>query len=398
MKILAIETSCDETAVSVLETRGDMGAMEFTVLGNALYSQVSIHQAYGGVYPAMAKREHAQNLAPLLQSALQEAELFVQDKHELTEEQYVFIDKTLKREPALAKGLVELLERIDVPQIDAIAVTTGPGLEPALWVGVNAGRTLAHLWNLPFIPTNHLEGHIVSSFTKPIDDRSFSLGEVAFPVLGLIVSGGHTELVHMTDWKHYNKIGGTRDDAIGEAYDKVARMLDLEYPGGPKISRLANAARKEELEAPFDLPRPMMHSGDNDFSFSGLKTAVMYTLKQYKKEHGPELTDHDRKLFALEFENAVFDVLAVKVDKALKSNEAKTLVVGGGVSASLPLRKLLAGLLEHNHPDVALALAEPEIATDNAIMIGMAGALRADGALNPDQLDEVRAQGGLKLS
>ena len=397
MKILAFETSCDETAVAVVEAEGEPDAMTFRVLGNALFSQASLHQEYGGVFPSLAKREHAKNLMPLLQAALTEAQLWEEVPHPLPEEERRHLEKLLRREPDLARALVALVARIAAPSVDALAVTTGPGLEPALWVGVNAGRALAHVWRLPFIPTNHLEGHLISALTKPLDDRSYSLSEVAFPVLGLIISGGHTEMVYMEDWHAYRRIGGTRDDALGEAYDKVARMLDLPYPGGPRISRMANTARKEGLEAPFDLPRPMLHSDDHDFSFSGLKTAVLYTLKEYKKQH-PELTQEDKRLFALEFENAVFDVIAMKVSRALKLYDAKTLVVAGGVSANLTLRKMLTLLVEKHYPDVTVAFYEPELATDNAVMIAMAAALRADGALAPEDLDSVRAAGALKLT
>lgn len=399
MKLLAIETSCDETGLAVLEATGDLTHGQFRVMGEALFSQAKIHEAYGGVFPTMAKREHAQNLAPLLQAALQEAGLFREERHELPEAHYRLIEKLLVREPEMAKRLVELLKRIEKPRISAVAVTVGPGLEPALWVGVNAARVLSLVWELPLIETNHIEGHLVSSLTTLNDDGVYHLKDVAFPVTALIISGGHTDLIHMGDWNSYRYLGTTRDDALGEAYDKVARMLGLPYPGGKHIEQLAMEARKEGLEAPFDLPRPMLKSGDLDFSFSGLKTATMYALKDWKKEHGEELSDEAKRMFALEFENAVFDVLVLKIDEALRAHGGKTLVVGGGVSASATLRKVVGQLLKNQHPEVTLALPERKIATDNAVMIGMAAALRAEHALTPTgTLSEVKAKGDLRLA
>ncbi|NBD73968.1 tRNA (adenosine(37)-N6)-threonylcarbamoyltransferase complex transferase subunit TsaD [Patescibacteria group bacterium] len=398
MKLLAIESSADETGVAILEVTGDPTDAHFRVLGEALFSQSKIHEAYGGIYPTMAKRNHAQNLTPLLQATLQDADLFRQASRTLSEEELTRIDRILRREPDLATRLIELLRRIERPQVDAIAVTVGPGLEPALWVGVNAARVLSLLWQLPLIETNHIEGHLVSALTSPDEEGVFHLRDVAFPVTALIISGGHTDLIHLEDWGAYRYLGSTRDDALGEAYDKVARMLDLPYPGGVHIERLAAEARKQGLEAPFDLPRPMLKSGDLDFSFSGLKTATMYALKDWKREHGDELTEDDKRLFALEFENAIFDVVVLKVDQALREYGGRTLVVSGGVSASSKLRTVIRKLLEHHHPDVQLALPEPQLSTDNAVMIGMAGALRVEHALTPTgELSEVRANGNLRL-
>ncbi len=399
MNILAIETSCDETAVCVMHADGDIGEATFTVRGNALFSQTEIHKQYGGVFPSMAKREHAQNLGPLLQAALTEAELFNESPHELTNDQLHLIERLLSREPQLARNLAQLFERIEKPDIDVIAVTTGPGLEPALWVGVNAARTLALIWDIPVIPTNHLEGHIVSSLVKQIDDVTFVAKDVEFPILGLIISGGHTEIVHMHDWHNYERIGMTRDDAVGEAYDKVGRMLDLPYPGGVHIARLAEEARSEDLDSPFEFPRPMLTNDDLDFSFSGLKTSVMYALKKWKTENG-DLTDEVKKQVALSFEEAVRDVLVGKVKRALQNSDAKTLVVGGGVSANKRLREDFTLLMQEQFPDVSLSFSDPKIATDNAIMIGMAGAMRVEHAIHPGdhEFEEVRADGEMKLS
>ena len=399
MNILAIETSCDETAVCVMHAEGDIGEAVFTVRGNALYSQTAIHNAYGGVFPSMAKREHAQNLGPLLQAALTEAELFKENPHELTNDQLHLIERLLAREPVLARNLAQLFERIEKPDIDVIAVTTGPGLEPALWVGVNAARTLALIWDIPIIPTNHLEGHIISSLVRQENESTFIAKDIQFPTLCLIISGAHTEIVHMHDWHNYERLGSTRDDAVGEAYDKVGRMLDLPYPGGIHVARLAEEARAEGLDSPFAFPRPMLDHDNLDFSFSGLKTAVMYALKAWKQEHG-ELTDEAKKQVALSFEESVRDVLVGKVRKALEHSDAKTLVIGGGVSANQCLRNDFKLLLEEHFSEVKLSFSDPKIATDNAIMIGMAGAMRVDHAIHPGdhEFEDVRADGEMKLS
>ena len=233
MRIFAIETSCDETALALVEGQaikesGSGGAFSFTVLKSALLSQALLHSPYGGVYPNLAKREHLKNL-PVL---------FEQFKDEV---------------------------------IDAIAVTRGPGLEPALWTGIEFAKKLAAERSLPLIPVNHMEGHLLSSLVQ-----GGKLEAVKLPVLALLISGGHTEFVLMRSWFSYEIVGQTLDDAVGEAFDKVARMLGLPYPGGPEISKLAEYARKNNLHSDIKLPRPMLGVKNNDVSFSGLKTAVLY--------------------------------------------------------------------------------------------------------------------------
>ena len=261
MKILSIETSCDETAVALLEVTGALEQPEIKVLGNTLLSQVALHEQYGGVYPNLAKREHQKNLPPLLEETLKQAG-----------------------------------ETLDNPAIDCIAVTTGPGLEPALWVGITFAEELGKRWNKSVIPVNHMEGHVFSvlyNLDKPIQ----------LPALALLVSGGHTELVHIKNFGNYEILGRTQDDAVGEAFDKVARMLGLSYPGGPKVSKLAAAAREKGVDPGFKLPRPMLHSKDLNFSFSGLKTAVLYKLKTLEN-----LDDDMREKMSLAFEDAVVEV------------------------------------------------------------------------------------------
>jgi len=285
MKLLAIETSCDETAVAVLEAEGTPESATFRVCGNALYSQAAKHSAFGGVYPSLAKREHAENLVPLIHTALTEARLRNDEPQRLSSADTAFLRDLLVREEALARALIQYTREHGAPQVDAIAVTQGPGLEPALWVGINFARALAHLWNLPIIPVNHLEGHIIASAVRTAGERHYRIEAIAFPILGLILSGGHTEFVHATSWGEYRVIGATRDDSIGEAFDKVARLLGLPYPGGPALSACAEKARarmRAHLPGAVKMkpfPRPMLRSPDLDFSFSGLKTAVLYFVR-----------------------------------------------------------------------------------------------------------------------
>ncbi len=244
MIILGIETSCDETALCLLEKKGD----EYRVLGNIVHSQIELHKEYGGVFPALAKREHLKNL-PLLYTKILE-------------------DTGVKADA-----------------IDVIAVTEGPGLEPALWTGILFAKELAEKLSVPIIPINHMEGHIVSTLLESshISHDFKPLRPLALPALAVLISGGHTEIIEVEKLGSYKILGKTRDDAIGEAFDKVARMLNLPYPGGPEISHLAALAREKNLPRTLTLPRPMIHSKDLDFSFSGIKTHVLYTLKKIEK-------------------------------------------------------------------------------------------------------------------
>lgn len=392
MTILAIETSCDETAVTILEAAGDTDRATFQILGNALLSQVDIHRAFGGVYPAVAKREHAKNLVPVLHASLAEAGLLQEKPRALSAEAIAALRDLLSREPELADALVAFLGAYDAPAVDAIAVTHGPGLAPALWVGVNFARALARAWNLPLVPVNHMEGHLLSALATPgADARFFSIEDVPLPLLGLLISGGHTELVAMDSWLSYRLVGRTRDDAVGEAYDKVARMLGLPYPGGPEISKLAEEDRAAGPLHLYTLPRPMLHEPHGDFSFSGLKTAVLYSIKD--KELGEE---HKRDI-AREFEDAVADVLFKKTAQAIEETGAQTLALGGGVSANTHIRRTFAERLSREHPHISLRLPEFRFTTDNAIMIGIAGfyhAQRNDFA-DPDTLS---ADGNLALA
>lgn len=382
MRILGIETSCDETAVCVLEAQGDVASAQFKVLGNALYSQIAVHKEYGGVFPALAKREHAKNLVPLLGQALGAAGALIPlDTENPTKNTAVFLQnlaskkdqlqKLLEREIGLFESLWKLLNEYEKPAVDMITVTMGPGLEPALWVGVNFAKALAIAWDMPVYPINHLEGHVLSPLLE-----AHQLQKIAFPALSLIISGGHTELVIIKDWLDYEVIGQTKDDAVGEAFDKVARMLDLPYPGGPEISKIANefsVQNKKDIKEKYNVtfPRPMIDSPDFNFSFSGLKTAVLYFIKK-QRDANIEITPEFKSVIAEEFQNAVTDVLVSKTQKAFDEYGVKNLILGGGVTANTHIRQAFEKMILES-PHIHLIIPPVNISTDNAIMIAVAG-------------------------
>lgn len=384
MRILAIETSCDETGVSIIEATGTFGKdFTYRVLGNALFSQAEVHAPYGGVFPNLAKREHEKNLVPLMHRALEQAGLLTEGTSTLN------TSIILERENELRSQLDGFLAAHAKPDIDAIAVTYGPGLEPALWVGVNFAKALAAAWQLPLVPVNHMEGHIVMPMMDLVGPSSRAMQTFRFPLLSLLISGGHTELVLSKEWMHYELVGQTRDDAVGEAFDKVARLLGLPYPGGPEISRLAAEVRGEQPLV--SLPRPMIDSDNFDFSFSGLKTAVRKVA-----EANQPLTDEMTKHIALEFENACADVLVAKTMRAIEDLGAETILVGGGVSANTHIRASLANAIMDSGLSTKLLIPSPDLATDNALMIALAGYFRA---LNEEYCDAetIVAKGNLKL-
>jgi len=351
MKILAIETSCDETAIALLECTGSLPTPDFKVLGNSLFSQASLHAHYGGVYPALAKREHLKNLPILLE-----------------------------------KTLVEAGENVDAPKIDCIAVTRGPGLEPALWTGIVFAEELGKKWQKPVVPVNHMEGHLFA----PLFENAVP---IEFPAVSLLVSGGHTELVHLESFEKYTVVGHTLDDAVGEAFDKVARLLGLPYPGGPEISRLAEAERSKNTKPEFLFPRPMLHSHDFNFSYSGLKTAVLYTIKKLEEP----LSEETKSKLALAFEDAAIDVLVEKTRQALEQFGAKTLLVGGGVAANKHLKKKLTELADAS--GVVLRFPPMSLTTDNAVMIGIAAYVEIlkDPSLLTMTTIPMKADGNLSL-
>ena len=347
MRILAIETSCDETGLALVEGTKTGGSFTFTVLKSELLSQAMLHSPYGGVYPNLAKREHIKNLPVLYAKFKDDA-------------------------------------------FDAIAVTRGPGLEPALWTGIEFAKKLAAEKNIPLIPANHMEGHLISSLVK-----GGKLEDVKLPVLALLISGGHTEFVLMKDWFSYEIVGQTLDDAVGEAFDKVARMLSLPYPGGPEISKLAEYARQNNLHSDTKLPRPMIDTKNSDVSFSGLKTAVLYALRD---KGGIQKLDGDAiASFAREFEDAATEVLVHKTRRALEETGAQTFVTGGGVAANTHIRESLQNLIKEKFNEVEMRLPELNITGDNAIMIAEAALARALSGINDATGEEVVAKGNLSI-
>lgn len=383
MKILAIETSCDETAVAVVEVRGSK-TPKFKVLGNALYSQAKLHEQYGGVFPNLARREHQKNLIPLLLSVLKETKLLnsnfkIRSSKQYSKSKINKMQKVLVREPELLASITDHLLSIKPPRMDRIAFTVGPGLEPALWVGINFAKALSILWNIPVVPVNHMKGH----FLAPLAEGK----SIQFPALGLLISGGHTELVLAKDPLHYKMIGATRDDAAGEAYDKVARILGLPYPGGPQIARLAETARKSKRDtSAFILPRPMINTREVEFSFSGLKTAVLYMTQKIAV-----VDEKVKEGIAKEFEEAVRNVLVAKTKLALSKVKARTLIIGGGVSANTYIKASLKNLAKES--GIKFLASSKNLATDNAVMIGVAGYYT-----KTKPLGLIKAKGNLSLT
>ncbi len=377
MKILAIETSCDETAVALVDASGTVLKPNFNIIAQALHSQIKLHEQYGGVFPMMAKREHQKNLIPLFLRVLKNQKTKNKDADSKIKNK---IQKILMKETFLFEQFEKHIINISKPKIDAIVVTEGPGLEPTLWVGINFARALGELWKIPVYGVNHMEGH----FLTPLLNKEY----ISYPALALLVSGGHTELVYSKKPLNYQIIGKTLDDAVGEAFDKVARMLNLPYPGGPQISALAEKARSLKLEASsWSLPRPMIKSPDFNFSFSGIKTAVLYLIRDLG-----EITEEIKLKIAREFENAVVETLLYKTQKAIEKYELKTLIVGGGVSANKFLQKNIKKLAKTHK--IKLLLPKKKQSTDNALMIAVAGYL---GIKSKKLKAPKNAQGNLSL-
>lgn len=311
--ILAIETSCDETSVAITKGRQE-------ALADLVSSQIDLHAKYGGVVPEVAARQHVQTIIPLLKEA--------QDK-----------------------------ARIKLSDLDAIAVVNGPGLITSLIVGVDTAKALAWALQKPLITVNHLEAHIYSNFIGQRED------EIIFPALCLIVSGGHTELVLMENHGRYKIIGQTRDDAAGEAFDKVARLLNLGFPGGPAIARLADLGNSKS----FQFSRPMLQNPDFDFSFSGLKTEVLRLVSKKNKFTSQELMN-----ICASFQAAVVDTLVAKTLRAAEKFDSKTVMIAGGVSANRSLRRKLELTLKNNLPKVKFIKPAATHSTDNALMVAEA--------------------------
>lgn len=391
MRILSIETSCDETAIAIVDAQEATDrTVTFNVLGNAILSQIDIHQQYGGVFPALAKREHAKNLVPILRAILEEAEMLHLNAVPIENDLRAKLEATLEREPGLADLLLDFLDELDRPAIDLIAVTNGPGLEPALWVGVNFAKALSEAWSIPVLPINHMEGHVFSALAEESDTRQYSVPPLEFPMLALLVSGGHTELDLVQEGFSYEAVGQTRDDAVGEAYDKVARLMGLPYPGGPEIDKLAKAG-KAKGESRFSFPRPMLASGDCDFSLSGLKTAVMYELKD------KDLTDEEKEDAAQEFEDAVTEVLVKKTKKAIDEHMPTALLIGGGVSANRHIRESLQEMLNEHYPNIQFFMPGKGLFGDNALMIAFAAYYRNKEQPEAVPLESITAQGNIRI-
>ena len=330
MRILGIETSCDETGVAIYDE-------EKGLIANQLHTQIALHADYGGVVPELASRDHIRKLAPLLQAALQEAHLTAKD-------------------------------------IDGIAYTSGPGLVGALLVGSTVARSLAYAWNIPAIGVHHMEGHLLAPMLEENPPH--------FPFVALLVSGGHTQLVRVDGVGRYELLGESIDDAAGEAFDKTAKLLGLDYPGGAALARLALKGTPNR----FAFPRPMTDRPGLDFSFSGLKTFAANTLHQVMQEEG-ELTEQSKADIAYAFQEAVVDTLAIKCKRALKQTGLKRLVIAGGVSANKQLRQTLAELMQQFGGEVFYP--QPQFCTDNGAMIAYAGFLRLKQGQQQDLAIEV---------
>ncbi len=317
MLVLGIETSCDETGVAIYCTQKGL-------LAHSLYSQIAVHSEYGGVVPELASRDHARKLLPLVEEVLDKA-------------------------------------NVTTASIDGIAYTAGPGLIGALLVGSCFGQSLALAWGVPAIAVHHMEGHLLAPLLEP--------NPPAFPFVALLVSGGHTQLVDVETIGQYQVLGESLDDAAGEAFDKAAKMLDLDYPGGPNVAKLAT----QGTPGRFKFPRPMTDRPGLDFSFSGLKTFTLNTIAAHALEDGlpNEQTCAD---IAFAFEEAVADTLVIKCRRAIQQTGKKTLVIAGGVSANVALRKKLEAALAKIGATVFYA--RHEFCTDNGAMIAYAGAQR----------------------
>lgn len=315
MRVLGIETSCDETGIAIYDDKAGL-------LANQLYSQIKVHADYGGVVPELASRDHIRKTVPLIQAALKEANLTSAD-------------------------------------IDAVAYTAGPGLVGALMVGATVGRSLAFAWGVPAVAVHHMEGHLLAPM---LEEKS-----PEFPFVALLVSGGHTQLISVTGIGEYQFLGESIDDAAGEAFDKTAKLLGLDYPGGPVLSRMA----QQGTAGRFVFPRPMTDRPGLDFSFSGLKTFAANTIRENADD------DQTRADIARAFEDAVVDTLAIKCKRALEQTGFKRLVMAGGVSANRTLRAKMEEVLKQRGGEVFYA--RPEFCTDNGAMIALAGLIRLKG-------------------
>lgn len=356
MKILAIDTSCDETAVAVTEGR--------KILANVIYSQVLLHKQWGGVVPSIAKRAHQERIDWVIEEALRK------------------FNRSSQNFSGFAKNFSSSLKNID-----AIAVTYGPGLAIALEVGIGKARELARKFNKKLIAVGHMEGHIYSVFGQ--NSAGNPKRNFQFPYLCLLVSGGHTELVLLKDHVSYEILGETQDDAAGEALDKAAKLLGLGYPGGPVLDKLAEEVNNEDL---YKFTRPMMRTQSLDFSFSGLKTAFYYYVRNLSETE----KNKNLKKLASSYQEAVFDSLLFKTRKAIEKTGINKLLVGGGVSANQYLRKKLRQLVK-KYNGVVIFPPYKYLCTDNAAMIGIAAHYHAEKGNFIKDLDKLDRVPRLKL-
>ena len=318
MKILGIETSCDETSAAIVESNKS----SLNLLSNIVASSVELHAKTGGIIPENAAREQLRYIIPVIKEALEKSE-----------------------------------QKKGMPDIDAVAITVGPGLMGSLVVGVETARVLSYIWKIPLIPVSHLCGHIYANYIGRNSD------DIPFPAISLVVSGGHTDLVVIKKHKDIKWIGGTRDDAAGEALDKIGRLIDLPYPAGPTIEKLALEGDPKR----FDLPRPMIGSPDFDFSFSGLKTAALREVKAIKK-----LDEQTKRDLCASVQKAIIAVLIRKTLKAARKYEAKSILLGGGVTANQSLRDELELEIENSKLKIKLFVPTKSLCTDNGAMIAAA--------------------------
>ena len=345
MIILAIETSCDDTCIAVLEAQNS----RFKIKSNIVSSQVKLHAKYGGVYPFLAKKEHQKNLPIVLKRALKE---------------------------------------VGCPKINLIAVTVGPGLEPCLWTGINFAGELAEKMKLPIVPINHLEAHILAN---TINNQQLAINK--YPSVCLVVSGGHTQLILMKKFGQYKILGETRDDAAGECFDKAARILGLGYPGGPIISTLAKKHRQKYIgRTRVFLPRPMIYQKNYDFSFSGLKTAVLYDFK--KRSSKVRRSKKYIEEMCTETQQAIIDVLIHKTLKAAKDYKVKSIILSGGVAANTELRKQFQLTISNQQLAINFLVPAKKICTDNAAMVAIAGYFNKQ---NKKNWKKIEANANLKI-
>ena len=389
VKILGIETSCDDTCVALIEVRRKKRT-RFNILSNIISSQIKIHKKWGGVYPTLAAREHQKNLVPVFKKALKRAGMLksINAKTQISKIARKNFEKIFKKEPDLLNNFIHLAPKIKKQKIEAIAVTIGPGLEPCLWAGINFAKALSYFWNIPLIPVNHIEAHISANFLNP------SFKQQDFPAICLVVSGGHTQIVLAKNYGKYKVVGETRDDAAGECLDKIARIIGLGYPGGPIIEKKASQWKSQILttnkKIEVKLPRPMIHSKDYDFSFSGLKTAVLYDFK--KRIPKVRKSENYIQQICFESQQSVIDVLIRKTIKAGKDYGVKTILLGGGVVTNKELRKQFKNACLK--PGFKQFAPPQKLCTDNAVMIAVTSLFHYSKKTN---WKKIKAKANLKL-